>query len=462
MLRYTFAELPPVIHSALHPAPALFPAIEKDTRADFQLLGTERIHQPGIGESPMSFTEKLFLASGHSLSENEYLASPGKKFYAIMQKDGNFCVYRGSGPSDRKNFVWETNTPGTGPTFALLEDGNFCIYRGTAPSNRKSLAWESKTSGKGQSFLLMQDDGNLCIYRGSGPSDNKGFVWGTFQTTETFTDSNILDIDGTFKKYGEWWCAIWGGKLDAMKHEVKGFEERRLIISQVEVEYYEDPALQPVQPTILDQTTVTNDSTVEQVHTLSISKTTVDKTTWNIKGGVKLGAKLAFEIGGLFATAKSEFSGELNVEAGGGGERSVQRQWTISQQMKIPPQTKSDLKIVVDEQSRSQKFRCTFYLSGEVCSTSPDRVNGHYYWFHSPATVFNRYRHKNVTVIGNRVQVKMYGEISGKEGLNSRILISERPLSDISKVARVYKLEETIEGAGIASLPVELEHALVK
>jgi hypothetical protein len=56
----------------------------------------------------------------------------------------------------------------------------------------------------------------------------------------------------------------------------------------------------------------------------------------------------------------------------------------------------------------------------------------------------------------------MYGEISGKEGLNSRILISERPLSDISKVARVYKLEETIEGAGIASLPVELEHALVK
>jgi hypothetical protein len=238
MLRYTFAELPPVIHSALHPAPALFPAIEKDTRADFQLLGTERIHQPGIGESPMSFTEKLFLASGHSLSENEYLASPGKKFYAIMQKDGNFCVYRGSGLSDRKNFVWETNTPGTGPTFALLEDGNFCIYHGTAPSNRKSLAWESKTSGKGQSFLLMQDDGNLCIYRGSGSNDNKGFVWGTFQTTETFTDSNILDIDGTFKKYGEWWCAIWGGKLDAMKHEVKGFEERRLIISQVEVEYY--------------------------------------------------------------------------------------------------------------------------------------------------------------------------------------------------------------------------------
>lgn len=42
------------------------------------------------------------LTTGQFLAVNDYLASDNGLFYAIMQEDGNFCVYRGTGPSANK------------------------------------------------------------------------------------------------------------------------------------------------------------------------------------------------------------------------------------------------------------------------------------------------------------------------------------------------------------------------
>lgn len=402
-----------------------------------------------------------FLAPGEYLRVGEYLISPDKKFFAIMQADGNFCVYRGSDPLNQKNCIWATNTYGNGPSFVVMQDdGNICVYKETGPQRQRDCTWASGTNGKGKSFLAMQDDGNLCLYLGTGPNDNKGFLWGAFQTRVSYDDSETVDLDGIFRKYGDWWCGIWGEKCDAIKYEIKGFEQHRLIVSGVEVEYYDDPVIDPVKPTILDQISMINESSVEQSQTLSISKTTLDKTTWNIKGGVKVGMKLIFAAGFPFASAKSEFTGELNVEAGGGGEKSVQRQWTITQPVKVPPKTRCDARVSVDEQSYKQKFRCTFYLSGEIASTSPNRVNGHYYWFHSMANIFSRYQHKNVTILGNKVRIQTYGEMAGNEGLKSVVSIIEKSLGDSGKMVRAYRLDEAIEGAGIAPVPGELESVL--
>ena len=49
------------------------------------------------------------LASGQSLVINEYLQSPSKRYYAIMQTDGNLCVYRGT-PYHGYGAFWCHNT----------------------------------------------------------------------------------------------------------------------------------------------------------------------------------------------------------------------------------------------------------------------------------------------------------------------------------------------------------------
>ncbi|MFF2551146.1 hypothetical protein ACFVUS_09095 [Nocardia sp. NPDC058058] len=74
-----------------------------------------------------------------------------------------------------------TTLPQSGSrAFAILQgDGNFCVYRGTGPSNNQGGVWCSGTSGHSQVFGIMQGDGNFVIYRGTGPGNNQGYLWGT-------------------------------------------------------------------------------------------------------------------------------------------------------------------------------------------------------------------------------------------------------------------------------------------
>ena len=127
-----------------------------------------------MGEKPNSY-----LRVNESLEVNDYLVSPGRIFFAIMQSDGNFCIYKGTGPSDNRGFLWATNTLGVGGQFfaTMQSDGNFCIYdrpeRGAG-----DVLWCSNTSQTpGEFYAIIQDDGNFCIYKGSDPAHNAGFVW---------------------------------------------------------------------------------------------------------------------------------------------------------------------------------------------------------------------------------------------------------------------------------------------
>ena len=47
-----------------------------------------------------------FLATGQYLSVGDYLVSDNGEFFAVMQSDGNFVLYRGSGPSDNQGYIW--------------------------------------------------------------------------------------------------------------------------------------------------------------------------------------------------------------------------------------------------------------------------------------------------------------------------------------------------------------------
>jgi hypothetical protein len=101
-----------------------------------------------------------------SLQMNEQLDSQNKKYFAIMQSDGNFVVYS-SGSTNGKGSnspIWDSKTFGKGqsPYRAVIQnDGNFVVY-----DNTNAPLWNAGTFGKGKGpyKLTMQDDGNLVLY----------------------------------------------------------------------------------------------------------------------------------------------------------------------------------------------------------------------------------------------------------------------------------------------------------
>jgi hypothetical protein len=74
----------------------------------------------------------------------------GYNYYAILQSDGNFCIYRGTGPNDNQGGVWcsMAHVPSGGRFVAMLEDdGCLAIYKGTGPNDKQGLLWSTQTAG---------------------------------------------------------------------------------------------------------------------------------------------------------------------------------------------------------------------------------------------------------------------------------------------------------------------------
>jgi hypothetical protein len=128
--------------------------------------------------APASLMSKgEYMTNGQSLTVNQYLQSPAKRYYAIMQTDGNLCVYKGT-PQATAGLIWCTNRTAAGNTqfvTAMQTDGNLCTYIGT-PAGYQANLWCSSAVAAGQSYVTMQDDGNLCVYKGA-PYHATGGLW---------------------------------------------------------------------------------------------------------------------------------------------------------------------------------------------------------------------------------------------------------------------------------------------
>ena len=148
-----------------------------------------------LGEVPGPVVKSSSLTPGQFLQSGEYLVSSNRAYFAIMQTDGNFCVYRGSGPSDNHGVVWAINLenanmalyPGS---FAIMQtDGNFCVFRGSDPSHNQGLVWAINLLNANMalypgSFAVMQDDGNFCVYQDS-PANQGSAVWRSGSVVQT-------------------------------------------------------------------------------------------------------------------------------------------------------------------------------------------------------------------------------------------------------------------------------------
>lgn len=114
------------------------------------------------------------------LKQGEYLVSPNKKYFLLMQDDGNLVLYPGSGPENKGAAIWNTGTsaaPGTESYMAIQDDGNLVIYRGK-PGDYNNHPYDSKTyRERGNYFVAVHDDGKVVIGKGSGSDTNQGIFW---------------------------------------------------------------------------------------------------------------------------------------------------------------------------------------------------------------------------------------------------------------------------------------------
>jgi len=127
------------------------------------------------------------LTVGQSLSVGDYLQSPGKTCFLVMQSDGNLCVYAGVDPSHNRGYVWSCRTTSLpqGAYFTIMQsDGNLCVYHGT-PSQPGPWVWSWTTTPPphAQSYFAQLDDhGDLTVHTGT-PSAPITTLWGNFGVT---------------------------------------------------------------------------------------------------------------------------------------------------------------------------------------------------------------------------------------------------------------------------------------
>lgn len=85
------------------------------------------------------------LAPGQSLYAGQSISSSNQKYFAVMQADGNFVIYRNDGLP-----IWSTNTTGLGGVRMTMQaDGNLVLY--DANNNAR---WQSGTQGQDYHFYV--------------------------------------------------------------------------------------------------------------------------------------------------------------------------------------------------------------------------------------------------------------------------------------------------------------------
>ncbi len=110
------------------------------------------------------------------LKQGEGLKSKNGKYAAILQKDGNFCLYKLVEDSKSGEFIHCTSTVGDtdkqGSFLGMQNDGNLALY-----NSKKGHLWSTDTyqgseAQKGRR-LVMEDDGRLILYG----RDNKTAIY---------------------------------------------------------------------------------------------------------------------------------------------------------------------------------------------------------------------------------------------------------------------------------------------
>lgn len=109
--------------------------------------------------------EKDTLLSNECLQEEKLLVSKNGKYFALVQKDANFVLYK-SATFNRDNPLWASNTwhvKCAKPCGLKLEESGNLVLK----DKNGNKIWASTSTNKGEPGdykLILQNDGNLVIY----------------------------------------------------------------------------------------------------------------------------------------------------------------------------------------------------------------------------------------------------------------------------------------------------------
>jgi hypothetical protein len=243
------------------------------------------------------------LTQGGYLTTNQYLVSPNGCFFAIIQGDGNFCVYRGSGPANNGGALWccASKARAAGDYFVAMQaDGNLCVYPGTPAHPTGGAVWciADKARPAATYGLYMQDDGNLCVY--SGSPTQQSYVWGT-QATDPVTD------------------------VTAITNVVYDLANAKVLSSA---------------PEDLYSLKVPNSTSVQQTQTISQTVGVTETEGWSDTLGIKVGVKTNFKVGVPFiAEGKVEVSAEVSNTYTWNGSTTTTKTWAFNVNLVVPAKT---------------------------------------------------------------------------------------------------------------------------
>ena len=122
------------------------------------------------------------LTTGQYIGPVEYIVSDNNQYAAALDTNGVFHLGHLDSSGNLTSDYWSDGTGAyAGNVFTIMQsDGNFCVYKGTGPSNNLGSLWCARNTAlpQGQYFAVLQDDGNLVLHYGT-PGNPGAAYWST-------------------------------------------------------------------------------------------------------------------------------------------------------------------------------------------------------------------------------------------------------------------------------------------
>lgn len=310
-----------------------------------------------------------FLQNGQSLAENQSLISANGCFTAVMQGDGNFCVYRNVA-NGGVLWAWAGSPQSGGPfTAAMQSDGNFVIYAAQKPN----ALWASLKMALplGEYFLTMQPDGNLVVYAGT-PASAGAAIWASskMDAPVSFTAQSITyDLDNA--------------------------------------------TMSAPEPMDLYTQTVSNSTNTTQASTITGTKGVSETVGWANAFGVKVGVKTTLTTGvPLVVEGKLEISAEVTDTFTWNESTTTTTTVAFSAPVSVPPGETYQVTII----ATNANYSVPYTLTGVYTLTSGIQVPGVMQGVYTGSNVSDTHvEYKNLTT-GTAVPNEKL-EITKKNGL---------------------------------------------
>lgn len=156
--------------------------------------------------------------------------------------------------------------------------------------------------------------------------------------------------------------------IDIIKKQIQGsYPDNKFRFAKFDVQVqlkdlsYQDLDVRNQRPISLQSSLFTNGTSVQDQQTFSVDKTTSDSFTWSITEGIEVGSEFEVKVP-FIGDAKSSI--KLNFSSTQGQTTSVERRWSYSAQIPVPPHSKIETIFSVLEGNVDTPFTATFQVRG--------------------------------------------------------------------------------------------------